>query len=98
MEIKLTTRRGFALGFALLAGCASNGGQPPSDGGGSFAPPVDPGPGAILFAASGELLALTGYAFPPASDNDARFLDGCRSTSRACWSRWTRSPCQPTRT
>jgi hypothetical protein len=66
----------FALGFAALAGCASNGGQTPIDGGGSFMPPVDPGPGGILFAASGELLALTGYAFPPASDDDARFVDG----------------------
>lgn len=42
----------------------------------AFLPPIDPGPGGILFAASGELLALTGYAFPPASPNDLAFVDG----------------------
>jgi hypothetical protein len=41
-----------------------------------FCAPQDPGPGNIWFAASGEVLALTGYAFPPASDADAAFVDG----------------------
>jgi hypothetical protein len=41
-----------------------------------FTAPVDPGPGGILFAASGEVLALTGYAFPPASADDPAFVDG----------------------
>ena len=41
-----------------------------------FCAPKDPGPGNIWFAASGEVLALTGYAFPPASDSDAAFVDG----------------------
>ena len=41
-----------------------------------FCAPNDPGPGNIWFAASGEVLALTGYAFPPASDADAAFVDG----------------------
>lgn len=41
-----------------------------------FCSPKDPGPGNIWFAASGEVLALTGYAFPPASDEDAVFVDG----------------------
>ena len=41
-----------------------------------FCAPKDPGPGNIWFAASGEVLALTGYAFPPASDADAAFVDG----------------------
>ncbi|MET0795055.1 MAG: hypothetical protein ABW061_26290 [Polyangiaceae bacterium] len=41
-----------------------------------FCSPQDPGPGNIWFAASGEVLALTGYAFPPASDADAAFVDG----------------------
>ena len=41
-----------------------------------FCAPQDPGPGNIWFAASGEVLALTGYAFPPASDSDAAFVDG----------------------
>jgi len=30
----------------------------------------------VLFAASGEVLALTGYAFPPQSPDDAAFVDG----------------------
>jgi hypothetical protein len=42
----------------------------------AFTPPVDPGPGGVLFAASGEVLALTGYAFPPASADDPAFVDG----------------------
>lgn len=41
-----------------------------------FCSPKEPGPGNIWFAASGEVLALTGYAFPPASDADAAFVDG----------------------
>ena len=41
-----------------------------------FCAPRDPGPGNVWFAASGEVLALTGYAFPPASDADAAFVDG----------------------
>ena len=42
----------------------------------SFTPPVDPGAGGILFAASGEVLALTGYPFPPVNDGDPAFVDG----------------------
>jgi hypothetical protein len=77
MRTKMVIDGALALGLATLAGCSSNGGQTPTDGGGAtFTPPVDPGPGGILFAASGEVLALTGYAFPPASDMDARFVDG----------------------
>ncbi len=41
-----------------------------------FCSPQDPGPGNIWFAASGEVLALTGYSFPPASDGDPAFVDG----------------------
>ncbi|HEY0466545.1 MAG TPA: hypothetical protein VGC79_20190, partial [Polyangiaceae bacterium] len=41
-----------------------------------FCAPQDPGKGNVWFAASGEVLALTGYAFPPASDSDAAFVDG----------------------
>ena len=61
--------------LAMLAGCSNNSNQSP-DGGGGFTPPTDPGPGGILFAASGEVLALTGYAFPPANDGDPAFADG----------------------
>src|ERR1035438_7772945 len=42
----------------------------------SFTAQADPGPGGILFAASGEVLALTGYPFPPANDGDPAFVDG----------------------
>jgi len=41
-----------------------------------FCSPKDPGKGNIWFTASGEVLALTGYDFPPASDSDAAFVDG----------------------
>jgi hypothetical protein len=42
----------------------------------TFTPPVDPGPGGVLFSASGEVLALTGYPFPPVNDRDPAFVDG----------------------
>ena len=42
----------------------------------SFTTPADPGGGGILFAASGEALALTGYPFPPVSSGDPCFVDG----------------------
>jgi hypothetical protein len=42
----------------------------------SFTPPSDPGGGGILFAASGEVLALNGYAFPPVNAGDPAFVDG----------------------
>ena len=42
----------------------------------TFSPPTDPGAGGVLFAASGEVLALTGYAFPPQSTDDPAFVDG----------------------
>lgn len=40
------------------------------------APSQNPGDGAILFTASGEVLALGGYDFPPATPNDVVFVDG----------------------
>jgi len=42
----------------------------------AFTPPSDPGPGGILFSASGEVLALTGYPFPPVNQGDPCFVDG----------------------
>ena len=39
-------------------------------------PPADPGPGGVLFSVSGEVLALTGYPFPPVNDGDPAFVDG----------------------
>jgi hypothetical protein len=73
-----------AAGFTGSAGGggASGGGtdgETPSDGGVALKPftkPVDPGKGGILFAASGEVLALSGYAFPPANAGDPAFVDG----------------------
>jgi hypothetical protein len=41
-----------------------------------FCPPADPGPRGILFTASGEALALSGYPFPPANAGDTAFVDG----------------------
>ena len=42
-----------------------------------FAPPCDPGGGGILVSASGEVLALSGFAFPPADPaNDTYMVDG----------------------
>ena len=39
-------------------------------------PPANPGGGSVLFAVSGEVLALTGYPFPPVNDGDPAFVDG----------------------
>ena len=41
-----------------------------------FCAPTDPGPGGVLFAASGEVLALTGYDFPPLQPDSPSFVDG----------------------
>jgi len=41
-----------------------------------FTPPCDPGGGNVLLTASGEVLALGGYAFPPQSSGDVAFVDG----------------------
>jgi hypothetical protein len=70
---------------SLMVTCASSGMCPasaPTSAGGSsaalatFTPPTDPGASGVLFAASGEVLAFTGYAFPPATADDAAFVDG----------------------
>jgi hypothetical protein len=61
------------------SGDSGGAGAAGSDAGGglkAFSAPADPGPGGILFAASGEALALNGYDFPPASANAAAFVDG----------------------
>jgi hypothetical protein len=39
-------------------------------------PPANPGAKSVLFTASGEVLALGGYAFPPATMDDPAFVDG----------------------
>jgi len=52
------------------AGCTDENATPPSMSS------ALPGKAGILFSASGESLALTGYAFPPSSTNDAQFYDG----------------------
>ncbi|HEX4340008.1 MAG TPA: hypothetical protein VH062_29070 [Polyangiaceae bacterium] len=61
------------------SGGSNSGGPPRADAGHglvAFTPPDDPGAGGVLFSASGEALALTGYAFPPVQDGDAAFVDG----------------------
>ena len=64
-----------SLVISALAACTtdngSNGHQPPPRDGGA----ADPGPGGILITASGEVLALGGYGFPPA-DGATSFVDG----------------------
>jgi len=76
---------------ATLTGCSDDG-EPGGGSGGSggagggevtdgglraFAPPPSrPPAGSILITASGEVLALTGYPFPPASPDDPAFVDG----------------------
>jgi hypothetical protein len=52
--------------FLLASGC--------SDGATSASSP------GVVFAASGEVLALTGYAFPPATADDPAFVDGWEVT------------------
>ncbi|HUL76759.1 MAG TPA: hypothetical protein VL691_05785 [Vicinamibacteria bacterium] len=72
---------------AALAACSSSSEKKSNpvcygaatDGGGviqSFQPPCDPGPKNILLTASGEVLALGGYDFPPASADAPAFVDG----------------------
>jgi hypothetical protein len=72
---------------AACAACSSdNSVQPdagvcgtPVSGGGvleDFTPPCDPGPKGVLVTASGEVLALGGYDFPPATSDDVYFVDG----------------------
>lgn len=47
----------------------------------AFSPPADPGPGGILVSASGEVLALTGFKFPPNDPaNDTYMVDGWNFT------------------
>jgi hypothetical protein len=85
----LFTRRRFACTALLLCAACSNdneraqGGAPSpavhADGGTgllAFMPPHDPGGAGVLFTASGEALALTGYAFPPTQDGATAFVDG----------------------
>lgn len=74
-----------AAGIAACGSSSSGSGgnqtcYPPASGLGSglvtFTPPCDPGAGGILLTASGEVLALGGYAFPPATPSSVAFVDG----------------------
>ncbi|MDP9150932.1 MAG: hypothetical protein M3O36_13460 [Myxococcota bacterium] len=42
----------------------------------AFTPPCDPGAGGILFSASGEVLSLGGFKFPPNGPVDTYMVDG----------------------
>ena len=72
----------FAVAAASVVACSSSDATSPGDAGspsGVITTDLgagDPGAGGVRFAISGEVLALTGYAFPPASDDDAAFVDG----------------------
>jgi len=79
MTTKIITVGAFAAVLALLGGCSnssSNSSTTLDAGVTGFTPPVDPGPGGIVFAASGEVLAFSGYVFPPANPGDLAFVDG----------------------
>ena len=65
--------RGVLAGVAIAVAGAGCGNSDDSD---DFVPPVDPGPGGILFTASGGLPAVTGYPFPPANAGNLSFVDG----------------------
>jgi hypothetical protein len=82
-----SSKQSLSVTCASGAPAATDGGMVPSGDGGAtaaggvfalrpFTPPADPGPGGILFAASGEVLALTGYPFPPVNAGDPAFVDG----------------------
>jgi len=55
----------FSVCASLVAGCSS-----------STPAPTPGGPGTIRLSASGEVLALGGYQFPPAASGDVVFVDG----------------------
>jgi hypothetical protein len=60
-------------------GAGGAGGGISEDGGVALRPfvaPGNPGKGGVLFTASGESLAQSGYEFPPASADDAQIYDG----------------------
>ena len=64
-----------------LAGCSSSSDNNPGSAGaagsaGSTGAVTDPGPGGLYLTASGESLAVTGYAFPPATPDDTFLVDG----------------------
>ena len=62
--------RAFLLTAGLLAGCGDMGTGNPD-------PMSSNGAGGVVhFTASGEVLALGGYSFPPASEDDPAFVDG----------------------
>lgn len=63
-------------GSAAGSGPSGGGGMNPGGTLQPFTYPGDPGPGGVLFTASGEVLALGGYAFPPATPDDPAFVDG----------------------
>ena len=63
--------------WCLLAAACSSTAPPATIAGGDSGPSQGSGsPGEITFAASGEVLALTGYTFPPATPDNPAFVDG----------------------
>jgi len=77
MKRKVSTMRALAIGFAATAGCSSGSSSPSqqqTDGGSSvFTHPLIQSWRNPL-RASGEVLALTGYAFPPVNPGDPAFV------------------------
>src|SRR4051812_14430213 len=77
--MKRTLISAVLAGTALVYACSDSSSGGTATSGGATAKdlgPGDPGPGGVRVAASGEVLALTGYAFPPASADDPAFVDG----------------------
>ena len=76
-QIRLHTMMVGAI--ACAAACSSSGSPSSGDGTAmplSFVPPADPGGGGVLFAASGEVLALSGYAYTHNTIDAPAFVDG----------------------
>ncbi len=69
--MKLLAGASLAGAMSLMAcGSSDSGGTGGSAGG------TNGGPGTLVFSVSGEVLALGGYTFPPASADDPAFVDG----------------------
>jgi hypothetical protein len=76
-------RATLGLAIALASACSDNDATSPVVGDGGVATsttedlgPGDPGAGGVRFTASGEVLALSGYDFPPAASDQPVFVDG----------------------
>lgn len=70
------TRRNATIAAALSLSLAAGAGCGGDGGGGGGAGGAAPTGGSVVFTISGEQLALGGYGFPPASEDEPAFVDG----------------------